>query len=109
MFGEVVLFAADNAEVDAEAAEVVYRASELRHLVGMPCERLRAVHAAKKAVDGELVSPLEEEDAIVIPIEALLEPLNSEGACFACGQDQWWTCDGRRICGMCHLPPSTVR
>ena len=51
-----MLWAADNAQVPAETAQVVYTASELRDLVGLTPDRLRAIHAVKKALDCELMA-----------------------------------------------------
>jgi hypothetical protein len=67
---EVVLFAADNAEICVANSLVVYRAKELRKLVGMPPDQLRAVHAVKKVLDGEVI---EASADLEIPIEALLK------------------------------------
>ena len=105
--GETVLWAADNAVVAEPGDRVVYRASELMDLVGVTAEQLRCVHALKKSwFDGEVVSPLEYEGFLVIPIEALMEDPDLERPCFACGQDRWWQREDRRICAVCHPPAS---
>lgn len=71
MLGEVVLFAADNGEIPADNSLVVYRASELRAMVGVSPDALRAAHAVKKKLEGELVEVL--GDGIEIPVERLSE------------------------------------
>ena len=73
VLGETVIFAADNAKLPADTPLVVYRTAELRELVGASPERLRAVHATKRALDGELIGDLLERssDEQVIPSEAL--------------------------------------
>ena len=55
-----VLWAADNAEVPADNELVVYQASELKALIGMPPDRLRKMHAIKKMFDGEVL-PMEQQ------------------------------------------------
>ena len=55
ILAEVVVFAADGADVPADTPGIVYRASELRHLVACPPEHLRRIHAVKHAFDGELI------------------------------------------------------
>ena len=55
VLGETVLWAADNAEVPPDNDLVVYRASELRQLLGRSPEEMRQIHAAKVALDGETV------------------------------------------------------
>lgn len=52
---EVVLFASDDAVVDPGERRVVYRACELRELVGMRPEDLRFVHRVKKVFGGTIV------------------------------------------------------
>ena len=56
LLGEVVVWVADGAEMPEETEEVVYRESELRQLVGRTQTEVRAIHATKRAIDGELVS-----------------------------------------------------
>ena len=60
---ETIVLAADNATIPDGGELVVYRACELAEMVGMPNELLRAVHATKKAMDGELVAEAESRDA----------------------------------------------
>ena len=55
LLGEVVVWVADGVEVPVDTTEVVYRESELRGLVGRPPEELRAIHKAKRALDGQLM------------------------------------------------------
>jgi hypothetical protein len=55
LLGEVVLLAADDAQVPADGALVVYRASELRHLVGRTPAQVQALHVVKVALDGQVV------------------------------------------------------
>ncbi len=106
LLGEVVVWLADNAEVPEDTPPIVYRAAELRKLVGASPEKLRAVHQMKKNFDGEVVEdpPELSPDAQVIPSEALYAPPDT---CPACRQGQWWTdrLSGRRVCRVCH-PPS---
>ena len=52
---EIVLWAADNADVDARTDLVVYRASELMALVSVAPEHLRCIHRVKKHLDGEAI------------------------------------------------------
>ena len=70
---EHVLFAADNAVLPQNNRLVVYRARELIELVGLPPEQLRAIHAVKKSLDGELLSYAEDEGDARIPARALYE------------------------------------
>jgi len=53
---EVVLWAADNAQLPAENTKVVYRATELKEVVGMPAAQLQRLHLVKKDLDGEVLS-----------------------------------------------------
>ena len=55
VLGETVIFAADGVELPADLEGVVYRESELRQMPGRPPEQVRAIHATKKAFDGELI------------------------------------------------------
>ena len=103
VLGENVLWAADNAVVPPDSPLVVYRASELRAAWGMSPERLRAVHAVKKAMDGDIVAADEEGEAI--PVDDLLNGPGNSNACYACGQTKWWDNNGRRVCAVCHPPP----
>jgi hypothetical protein len=56
LLGEVVLLAADDAQVPADNGLVVYRASELPQVVGRAPAEVRAIHAVKAALDGEVVA-----------------------------------------------------
>ena len=55
VLGEEVLWAADNAEIPTDNDLVVYRESELREIVGREPAALRAIHKAKRDLDGEIV------------------------------------------------------
>ena len=55
LLGEVVVWLADGAETPPGTSEVVYREAELRQLVGMAPEQVRAVHVVKRSLDGEIV------------------------------------------------------
>ena len=55
LLGEVVVWVADTTVVPEATAEVVYKESELRRLVKMPPDQIRAIHAVKKELDGELL------------------------------------------------------
>ena len=61
VLGETVIWAADNAQVPPETDQVIYRASELKELVGVPPEQLRKIHILKKIQDWEVVN-LEDGD-----------------------------------------------
>ena len=61
LLGETVIWAADNAQVPPETDQVIYRASELKELVGVPPEQLRKIHMLKKTRDWEVVN-LEDGD-----------------------------------------------
>jgi hypothetical protein len=106
VLGEDVLFAADNAQIPADNSLVVYRAAERQKLAGASPGMLKAVHAVKKQLDGEVVEPT--EDAVEISAAMLLKSGAKPSQCSACGQDRWWRQNGRRICGVCHPPPSAV-
>jgi len=54
---EDVLWVADDVEIPADNDLVVYRETELRQLVGKTPTQLRAIHAVKRAIDGEIVAP----------------------------------------------------
>ena len=56
MLDEVVLWAADNARIPPENTKVVYRATELKEVVGMPAAQLQRLHLVKKDLDGEVLS-----------------------------------------------------
>jgi hypothetical protein len=51
---EKLVFASDNAVVDPGEREVVYRASELRELLGMGANDLRRVHQVKSLFGGSI-------------------------------------------------------
>ncbi|MBT4504184.1 MAG: hypothetical protein HOC74_41015 [Gemmatimonadetes bacterium] len=78
ILGEEVLFAIDDAQVPPDNALVVYRQSELRLLADCSPERLQAIHASKKLLDGDLIEVSDEEDRI--PTENLLSE-KPEGGC----------------------------
>lgn len=56
LLDEVVVFASDNAIVDPGEQRVVYRAAELRELLGLSPKDLRAVHRVKKTFRGTVLS-----------------------------------------------------
>ena len=56
VLNEVVVFASDNARVDPGEQRVVYRAAELRELLGLSAKDLRAVHRVKKTFRGTVLS-----------------------------------------------------
>lgn len=60
-----VLCLADGAEEPADNTLVVYRQSELQHLVGMAPEQLKAVHLTKTMLDGDVIDAYEERSAIM--------------------------------------------
>lgn len=54
VLGERVVFASDNAKLDPGERLVVYRAAELRELVGFSRDDLRKVHEVKKLFGGTI-------------------------------------------------------
>jgi hypothetical protein len=56
VLGEEVLWARDDAEIPKGNTLVVYRQSELPRMVGKTPDQVRAIHLAKKALDGELMT-----------------------------------------------------
>lgn len=56
VLGEVVVFASDNAVLDPGEQRVVYRAAELRELLGLSAKDLRAVHGVKRTFRGTVLS-----------------------------------------------------
>jgi hypothetical protein len=107
---ERVIFAADNAEVPEDTPLVVYRAAELRELLGATPEKIRAVHEVKRSFDGEVVDELEAGSGDqVLPSETMHAHASDTppDTCPACHHARWWTdtLSGRRVCGVCH-PPS---
>ena len=53
---DVIWIADDRQEPDLlRQTGVVYRESELRQLVGVSPEKLRRIHATKKALDGQVI------------------------------------------------------
>ena len=91
---ERVIFAADNAEVPEDTPLIVYRAAEMRELLGASPEMLRAAHQVRKAFDGEIVA---DEDETRIPSSELLDKSrDNNNICAACGQSRWWT----KKCGL---------
>ena len=100
---EHILWVADNAEVPAGNTLVVYRADELKQLVGLTPDEIRRLHAVKKALDGEImVNDDDEGDRIILAKDLLAHNTR----CHACGQDNWWDNNGRPICAVCHPPPT---
>ncbi|MCH9647747.1 MAG: hypothetical protein K0U98_05870 [Deltaproteobacteria bacterium] len=55
LFGEPVLFASDNAELDPQETRPVYRAAELSQLVGLSRAELQRVHEIRKIFGGTIV------------------------------------------------------
>jgi hypothetical protein len=55
VLGERVVFASDNAKLDPGEPLVIYRAAELRELVGFSPDDLRKVHSIKKLFGGTIV------------------------------------------------------
>tara|TARA_Y100000588_G_C13446267_1_gene582086 strand:+ start:30 stop:353 length:324 start_codon:yes stop_codon:yes gene_type:complete len=53
--GEVIVWADDNAETETDEHLVIYRKSELQHLVGISQRKLKLIHAVKASFDGELL------------------------------------------------------
>jgi hypothetical protein len=76
VLGEMVVFADDDAEVPTGFEGEVYRASELRHIVGRSPEQVRTIHATKKAFSGELCD--KPRDGITVPTEDLLADSHKE-------------------------------
>ena len=101
VLGEHILWVADNAEVPPANTLVVYRADELKQLVGLTPDEIRRLHSVKKELDGELV--VDDEGDRIIPAKDLLA---QDTTCHACGQDNWWDNNGRPICAVCHPPPT---
>jgi hypothetical protein len=56
VLGEPVVFASDNAIVDPGERRVVYRAAELRALVGLGPADLRCLHRVKKIFGGTILA-----------------------------------------------------
>ena len=54
--GEEIVFAAENAELDPGERRVTYRASELRHLLGLTPAELRSVHRIKRTFRGTVTA-----------------------------------------------------
>jgi hypothetical protein len=106
VLGEDVLFVADNTQIPPDNSLVVYRAAERQKLIGASPEMLKAVNEVKRQFDGEVVEPI--SDLAGISAATLLKSGEKPSQCSACGQDRWWSQNGRRICGICHPPPSTV-
>ena len=102
VLGEHILWVADNAEVPPGNTLVVYRADELKQLVGLTPDEVRHLHAVKKELDGELLDVDDDEGDRIILAKDLLAHNNT--TCHACGQDNWWDNKGRPICAVCHPP-----
>ena len=56
VLAERVLFASDNARLDPGERRVVYRASELRELLGLSSAELRRVHDTKRVFGGTVLA-----------------------------------------------------
>ena len=98
--GEDVLLVADDADIAADNQLVVYRQAELVQLVGREPDLLRAIHQAKRILDGQVH---EHQSGPCDPPTGAVADVNT---CPACGQARWWTqAGGRRICGVCHPEP----
>ena len=104
VLGEHILWVADNAKVPTGNTLVVYRADELKQLVGLSPDEIRHLHAVKKELDGELLDDDNDEGDRIILAKDLLAHSNT--ACHACGKDNWWDNNGRPICAVCHPPPT---
>jgi hypothetical protein len=101
ILNEYVLWARDGVEVPAGNTLVVYRESELRQVVGRTPDRVKAIHQAKRALDGELSEAGQGEEGI-----DAVDPILDDETCYACGCREWWfRADGERICRLCHPPP----
>ena len=104
---EIVLFAADEAEVPVANTLVVYRESELSQVVGMSKAQLRATHDAKKILDGIVETNSSE---LLVEAHELVEGglVWSPDTCDLCSNNAWWTkANGEPICGVCHPDPKT--
>ena len=101
VLGEHILWVADNAEVPPGNTLVVYRADELKQLVGLTPGEIRRLHMVKKELDSELVVLDDEGDRIWAT-----DLLAHNTTCHACGQDNWWDNNGRPICAVCHPQPT---
>lgn len=55
VLGERIVFASDNSRLDPHEPLVIYRAAELKELLGLSPEELRAVHRIKKLFGGTIV------------------------------------------------------
>lgn len=75
VLGEDVLFVADDAEVPPGNDLMVYQQSELAQVVSLTPEALKAVHAAKVALGGEVVEPPDEVTPARIPVEVFICPM----------------------------------
>ena len=103
VLGEHILWVADNAEVPPGNTLVVYRADELKQLVGLSPDEIRHLHAVKKELDGELLDVVDDEGDRIILAKDLVA---HNTTCHACGQDNWWDNNGRPICAVCHPSPT---
>lgn len=54
VLGEVVILASDDAVIDPDESLVVYRAAELRELIGLNSEDLRTVYEVKRVFQGTI-------------------------------------------------------
>ena len=103
VLGEHILWVADNAKVPPGNTLVIYRADELKQLVGLSPDEIRHLHAVKKELNGELLDDDDEGDRIILAKDLLA---HNNTTCHACGQDNWWDNNGRPICAVCHPPPT---
>ena len=101
---EHILWVADNTKVPTGNTLIVYRADELKQLVGLSPDEIRHLHAVKKELDGELLDVDDDEGDRIILATDLLAHNNT--TCHACGQDNGWDNNGRPICAVCHPPPT---
>ena len=103
VLGEHILWVSDNAKVPPGNTLVVYRADELKQLVGLSPDEIRHLHAVKKELDGDLLDVDDDEGDRIILAKDLVA---HNTTCHACGQDNWWDNNGRPICAVCHPPPT---
>ena len=111
VLGETVIWAADNAQVPPETDQVIYRASELKELVGVPPEQLRKIHLLKKTRDWEVVNMEDGDEFQKIPAEQLLDPqtFGPGKICWACKKNNWRDNGGRLVCAICHPQPDYIQ
>lgn len=99
--GEDILQVADDAQIPADNDLVVYRPAELHLLNGVSPGWVKAVHAVKKALDGEVIEP----GTRVCGVDDRWPKSGLPASkCYSCGQERWWVRNGRQICKICHPP-----